>query len=497
MYATMPSQPMRTKPSGLTVASRITMLSLPPLLLLGESLRAEGRAQTMLWVGAGVLSVALVLLGRQARERPIGHEVTMLYLIGLAWLWASRGVANEWFSHAAQFFLLVIPLVLFALQTLADSGALASRRANLLADRLANRRDWPTELADCRTLPEVKALREALAIDAAPALNLLRHPRLEVRLAALSALEFRADWKAGQAEIVLLFARQTKEPLLRAAAIMALANIDDRMLVEMLAEYLRDPSRPVRKAAADALLWDCDQRWHWIRQAVHQALADPAFVADGALVSDGPPLSPEVVADLEAWVAEKGPISVRAAQTLGAHHARILSSSVDARWIQPLKERLANPQTPPTLRIELAQVLRGSGALDRELQKQLLDPANPAPLRLVAAEELLVGGPNPQALAVLRDIAHMPNREMALSTADVVQRRLGVDLGLALGQPLPPLHSRQAADVMRRLMKWAEKPEARTGLPAEQVPIDPKLLRPSGKKPGSDSGTFRLPSGLG
>jgi hypothetical protein len=42
-----------------------------------------------------------------------------------------------------------------------------------------------------------------------------------------------------------------------------------------------------------------------------------------------------------------------------------------------------------------------------------------------------------------------------LATADVVQRRLGVDLGLGLGQPLPPVQSRQAAEITRRVMHWA------------------------------------------
>ena len=51
------------------------------------------------------------------------------------------------------------------------------------------------------------------------------------------------------------------------------------------------------------------------------------------------------------------------------------------------------------------------------------------------------------------------NRELALATADVVQRRLGVDLGLGLGQPLPPLHSRQAAGVARRVFLWATQQE--------------------------------------
>ena len=74
-------------------------------------------------------------------------------------------------------------------------------------------------------------------------------------------------------------------------------------------------------------------------------------------------------------------------------------------------------------------------------------------------------GDNPEdkdrfaAVASLRDLARLPNREIALHTADVVQRRLGVDLGIGLGQPLPPVHSRQAADITRRVMHWANQPE--------------------------------------
>jgi hypothetical protein len=59
------------------------------------------------------------------------------------------------------------------------------------------------------------------------------------------------------------------------------------------------------------------------------------------------------------------------------------------------------------------------------------------------------------SVVALRDLARLPNREIALATADVVQRRLGVDLGLGLGQPLPPVHSRQAAEIVRRVMAWA------------------------------------------
>ena len=90
---------------------------------------------------------------------------------------------------------------------------------------------------------------------------------------------------------------------------------------------------------------------------------------------------------------------------------------------------------------------------------RLLNPANPAPLRLIAAETIMAehteGPLRAAAIAALRDLARLPNREIALATADVIQRRLGVDLGLGLGQPLPPVHSRQAADITRRVMGWA------------------------------------------
>src|SRR5262249_15991371 len=90
-----------------------------------------------------------------------------------------------------------------------------------------------------------------------------------------------------------------------------------------------------------------------------------------------------------------------------------------------------------------------------DLLTRLLSPANPAPLRLTAADALLADSDNPDALAALRDIARLPNREIALATAEVVQRRLNVDFGLAPEGPLPPLHSRQAAEVTRRVMMWA------------------------------------------
>src|SRR5262249_3146317 len=62
--------------------------------------------------------------------------------------------------------------------------------------------------------------------------------------------------------------------------------------------------------------------------------------------------------------------------------------------------------------------------------------------------------PLPAAVATLREIARKPNREIALAVAQIVQRRLGVDLGLNLQHP-PERHNRAAAEVTHRVMEWA------------------------------------------
>jgi HEAT repeat protein len=352
----------------------------------------------------------------------------------------------------------------FASQTLVDSGAPAIRRARLLADRVASRRDWPSDLVACRALPEVKALRAALVIDAAPALALLGHPRTEVRVAALAALEFRKEWRQGQAELVLQTAQHAEQPVVRAAAVSALANVDDRILVEAVAQFLHDPSWEVRKAATESLLWDTEHRWNWIRYVVRRVLADPLYQNDGALCHNGELLTPEAVNDLTAWCAEKGVLAVRAALTLGVHYNRMLAEVSDDSTLQALREQLADMHTPAVLRIELGRLLQNHQELDPPLLERLLNAANPAPLRLIAVETVMAehaDGPlQTTAVATLRDLARLPNREIALATADLIQRRLGVDLGLGLGQPLPAVHSRQAAEVTRRVMRWAGTQEA-------------------------------------
>ncbi|MCS7045924.1 MAG: HEAT repeat domain-containing protein [Gemmataceae bacterium] len=439
---------------------RLTVLLLPTFILLAASLREPAFGNLMLWTGT-VFQAAVCFLSFMSRggwQQPLGPSVITLYLIALTWLWFAKPV-DDWYTSLSKGLLLVTPLVVFGFQTLNETGAPRLRRANLLARRLADRKDWPGDLAACLTLPEVKALRAALGPDAAPALALLRDPRPEVRVAALAALEFRKDWRPGQAELVLQVAQSAEQPLIRAAAVTALGNLDDRVLVELLAQFLHDTSREVRRAAAEALLWDTDRRWSWIRFAVRRVLADPLFFNDGPLLADGQALCDEAVKDLTAWCAEKGHLAARAAQTLAAHYHRRLSDNLDQKTIAALRAQLADPHTPSGLRLELGKLLQHFQELDAPLLERLLEPSNPATLRLIACETLLTEQTDEllhnRAVSALRDLARLPNREIALATANVVQRRLGVDLGLGLGLPLPPVHSRQAAEITRRVLQWS------------------------------------------
>lgn len=467
-------------PSLPTIVLWAGVLMLPSLLLLLGTIRVQqlpdGQPHLTMWLGT-VFQVVLCyfsIRGLRGWRPPSGANVLILYLTALGWLWLGDPDLTDWYPSLAQSILLVMSLLLFGRQVLADSGALDLRRAYVLAQRLANRKEWPADLGSCRTLPEVKALREAVHLDASPALALLGHPRSQVVIAALSALEFRKSWRLGEPELVLQVASISSEPAVRVAAVSALANIDDRTLVERLTTFLDDPSWEVRRAATESLLWDTERRWLWIRHALRESLSDPAHQSDGPLVHNGQLLTPEAVSDLIAWSTEKGVLGLRAALTLGVHFGRALAEEPDDELVGELRRQLTDPHAPTAVRLELAHLFQETMMLDRPLQEQLLDPGNPAPLRLVAAEALLAEeATHLGAIAALRDVARLPNREIALATAAVVQRRLGVDLGLAMEQPLPPILSRQAAEVTRRVMMWAAQYEQPKPVPLSE-PLQPR-----------------------
>jgi hypothetical protein len=443
---------------------RGVILLVPAALLLVAALRSWDQKPWLLLGGLAfqLLICLLTFFTSRSLDQPIGPSIVTLYLTAVAWLWFGDGI-NDWLTHFSKGMLIGIPILVFGYQTLIESGAPVMRRANGLASRLANRQDWPGDLLQCRSLPEVKAFRATLAYDAAPALALLQHKRVEVRVAALTALEFRKDWRSGQAELVMQVAQRAEEPAVRAAAVLALGNLEDRLMIETLAQFLNDPDREVRRSAVEALLWESENRWAWIRFAIRRTMSDPLFKDDGPLLPEGQLLMPEVVKDLTAWCAEKGLMSARASETLGAHYNRLMCEQADPTLVALLRQQLSDPQTPAVLRLELGRILQVHQELDHDLLEQLLDPGMPATLRLIACETILSQEKDSllrsAASCGLKDLARLPNRELALGTADVVQRRLGVDLGIGLGQPLPPVNSRQAGEIVRRLIAWANQGE--------------------------------------
>ncbi len=442
-------------------AIRTALLFMPLALLSIISLRTAGGTSLVLWAGTAVQGAAcLLLLGTGKLRQSSAMPVVALYVLALAWLVIGVGNITDWFANLAQAALLVVPLAYFARQCLRDSGAAEMRRARQLAAQIGARKDWPADLLACRLLPEVKALRQAIHFDASPALDLLVNPRPSVRVAALAALEFRTSWRGGQPQIVLQLAQRATEPEIRAVAVNALANIDDRLVLEALATLLRDPSSLVRLTTAEALLWNTERRWNWIRDSLHNALADPVGQNDGPLRISGSQMTAQALADLHSWAAEKGSTGVRATLTLGSYYGRVLAAGNSPELAEQLRKCLIDSKTSPLLRLELARLLHQYHELDGPGMLELLSPSMPAPVRLLAAEALLSKGTQcPEALAALHDLARLPNREIALSTAEVVQRRLGIDMGLPRNQGLPPLHSRAATEIARRVLAWASQHE--------------------------------------
>ena len=499
------TDPTTGSDSSTALSLSAAILAIPTLVLLTAAVHLQS-----ITVAAGGLAVALggvlVLLGFRTAIRPPAIASTiLLYLIALGWLWFPTRDNPDVFARMSRGLLLLGAVGMLIRHDLARSGVEPRRRARILCKWLSRRTRWPQDLADFESLPEIRALQESVDDDPMPVIALLGDPRPEVRLAALISLQRRPYWREIEAIPVLTAARQAREPYICAAALRALKTVEDSTSLHEIAGYLRHPDPEVRQAAMDAILYNCSRRWPTVRNAVKEALSDPALADDGPL----PPgkLSPLAICDLTSWATEVPPLGDRSIRSLVEYHALALSRGDQTHLAIQLAEQTIDANTPPVLRVELAHLLRGFRLITPELLDRMSDLDQPGPLRLVAAEVLLESDPNdPTAIEVLRGLGRQPNRETALTIAWLLQRYLGLDMGLPADGSLMP-HSKAGMDAAKRVLQWAtsrpgETPLARIGPTAMPRPHSvPSLsglkgtrLRPYPPEHGG-SGSFWSPNG--
>jgi hypothetical protein len=137
------------------------------------------------------------------------------------------------------------------------------------------------------------------------------------------------------------------------------------------------------------------------------------------------------------------------------HCKKAVNEDGSAEAIERVTNFLLNPKCPAPLRVEVAHLLNSAEQLSLEVAAKLLGANQPTMLRLLSAGTLLAAKEDLRAIEVVREIGRQPNREIALAAGAIVQRYLGVDMGLPMGGQLPPLNSRLAAEVTRKVLEWA------------------------------------------
>jgi len=467
----------------LTLTLSILLLLLPAALLGVLAFHTGSKAVT---IGACIQALFLLLFIRvhPIWRPPASVSVVILYLIAFLSAWAPLKNSPDWMSQVVQGSLLLIAVGLYAYHDMIRSGTEPLRRANKWSRRIIARKVWPPDLADCRIVPEAVALRNAMLTEPAPALSLLSNTRPEVQAAALGALEHHAHWRPGEAEMVMRHAHKNTEPAVRAAAVFALAGVETADLITELATFLRDPSAEVRLATAESLMWNSESRWPFVREAVKETLADPRLVNDGPMFTTAGRLPAAAIADLITWSAEHPPLARRAILTVVEHFHGDLLNAERPELANEIATMMLSNETPPALRVELAGLLRDHHMLTPDLLDRLTNLNQPAPIRLFAAELMLRLNPHdPDGVDVLRGLARQPNRELAINIAGVLQKILGMDLGLPSGEIQP--QSKIAADVARRVLAWANGGSA-------------DVLNPTpGPRPGLKPGSRPRGQGLG
>jgi len=463
------------RPSGATTLVSAVLLVGPAALLGLSAVRQDGLPRS---VAAGVAVTigleAIFLLVRYGPQRAARSHFLLIFN-GIA-AGVLRFNAPDWESidtHLGLAATLLIPTGMFIRREMAATGG-STRRVKFLIRQLLIRKEWPVTFAVYRDCPHVQALREGLREDASPALPLLAHDDVRIQVAVLTALEFHPTWRKGQVETILQRAHFSDEPAVRTAAVLALAHVAKARHLQGLLAFLRDPVADVRRAAGMAVLWDAGRRWPEIRGQVRLALAAPHAAKDGPLPCSAA-LPPAAVVDLIRWSGESGAVGRRSTQTLVRHCQKAIEEDGSPEAIARVVALVSDPTVPPPLRVELAHRLQQADSLPSEIGSRLLGPSNPTMLRVLAAGAILSRRGDPRAVEVLRFGARQPNREIALAVATIVQKYLSVDMGLAVGGELPSPNSREAADVTRRVLKWATDPGSQFGV---ETPSDAVIPAP-------------------
>ncbi len=420
------------------------------------------------------LVIIVLLVQSQGIQQASFRRSTLVpYLISLSLIWIIEKNENPVWKmetfHFYQGILMLIPLTLLTIQELSFASYRSIIQAHRLLHRIANREEWPSTLSECKNIPEVQAVREEVRDDPSLVLMLLIHPKDQVKIAALAILQYRKDWNKAHAEWVLNCARYSQDPYIRATALTALANINHSSIIQAMMYYLRDPSSEVRRAAAASLLWDGRKRWLIIRNAIRSYLSDPRQSSDGILPCFHE-LSDAAINDLTIWSGEAGVIGRNSTAALVAYYNMIIREEESSYLIDHMCKRIMDGSIPAVIRVELASMLTSRNLLPIQNCYRLIEDQQPTPLRIMAAEQILLQGINENVLRILRELALQPNRHIAVKIASVVQRCIHVDMGLTLGAPLPDARSRQAADVARRVAEWANQ---NSGTSAMNEGMDP------------------------
>ncbi len=434
------------------------LLLAPASMLAIDACRHDGTARSIAIGVAVTLSIeGIFLITRYGPQRAASSLFTIsFYAVSALVLRFNSPDLSSAATNGMLAVTLLVPVALFVRREVSATGGNA-RQAKFIVSQLLARREWPATFAEYRVCPIIQSLREVVHDNAAPVLPLLAHDDVRVQMAALTALEFHPAWRKGQAEVVLQRATYTDHPAVRAAALLALANVVKTRHVQALLPYLRDPTREVRQAAAVAVLWDSPGRWPEIRSQIRFALSAKHAANDGPLPCSGS-LPPAALEDLVNWSVESGSVGKRATLTLLRHCKKAIHEDGSPQAIGRVINLVTDSRVPAAIRVELAHRLQSADVFPPDVGARLLGPASPTMLRVLAAGAILHDHTDADAVEVLREAAQQPNREITLAAAQLVQKYLGVDMGLTVGGQLPATNSREAAEIARRVQKWSSDP---------------------------------------